>query len=67
MVGKRLLTQHPDIHICLACRNKQRAQQAANQLLVASPNANITLLLVDISNLESVYRAAAELKKRSAD
>ena len=66
MVAQRLLEEHPYIHICLACRSNAKAQAAAKSLMEAFPGkkVDITLLLVDVSNLESVYRAAEELKKR---
>ncbi len=50
--------------MCLACRNKGRAEAARQSLLVACPEADITIILVDVSCVESVYKAAYDIKHK---
>lgn len=51
-------------HIFLGARDKERGQQAVEQLL-AEGLQNIELLLIDVSDETSVQQAAAELAKRT--
>ena len=51
--------------VVLACRSLAKAEQAREQLLAgASPQARIELLELDLADLASVARAAAELAQR---
>jgi len=51
--------------VVLACRSLAKAEQARTQLLTgASPQARIDVLELDLSDLVSVARAAAELAER---
>lgn len=52
------------IRICFACRNKDKAEHARQQLLGKYHYAAIDLLEVDISKPASVIEAAQEIKKR---
>ncbi|ORZ37106.1 hypothetical protein BCR44DRAFT_1460052 [Catenaria anguillulae PL171] len=52
------------VTLILACRNPSRANQARNQLLAAFPNADIHLLLLDLSSPESIITAAADARSR---
>lgn len=45
--------------VVLACRNPSKAADAAERILVSSPSANLQVVALDLSSLESV-RAAAE-------
>uniref|UniRef100_H3AV50 3-keto-steroid reductase/17-beta-hydroxysteroid dehydrogenase 7 n=1 Tax=Latimeria chalumnae TaxID=7897 RepID=H3AV50_LATCH len=60
---KRLLSVDDQIHLCLACRNMQRAETARAALLCSHPGADIALLKVDVGSLKSVLEAAKELKQ----
>ncbi|XP_011375340.1 3-keto-steroid reductase isoform X1 [Pteropus vampyrus] len=61
---QRLLQEDDGLHLCLACRNPDRAEAARAALLAACPSAQITSVQVDVSDLRSVLRAAAELRRR---
>ena len=63
-MAERLLAKDPSIRLCLACRSQPRAESARKALLVTCPSADVTIVLVNISSLESVYNAAQEIKKR---
>ncbi|CAN0187476.1 3-keto-steroid reductase/17-beta-hydroxysteroid dehydrogenase 7 [Lampetra fluviatilis] len=60
----RLLAREPSLHLCLACRSTVRAEGARRELLAAHPGADVALLRVDVSHVESVYRAAQQIKQR---
>lgn len=64
-LAERLITIHPNIHLCLACRSKSKAQTAQKMLLALSPTASVSFLLVDLSSLASIYSVAEELRSRS--
>lgn len=64
-LAERLITIHPNIHLCLACRSKYKGQAAQKTLQALSPAASVSLLLVDLSSLTSIYSAAEELRSRS--
>ncbi|XP_032826373.1 3-keto-steroid reductase/17-beta-hydroxysteroid dehydrogenase 7 isoform X2 [Petromyzon marinus] len=61
----RLLAREPSLHLCLACRSTVRAEGARRELLAAHPGADVALLRVDVSDVESVYRAAQQIKQRN--
>lgn len=61
---KRLLTVDDGLHLCLACRNMGKAKAVRAALLASHSSAQITMVQVDVSNLQSVFRAAEELKQR---
>lgn len=60
----RLLHEDAQIELCLACRNMQRAEDARSALLVSHPQAQVSLLHLDVGNMRSVVRAAEEFKKK---
>ncbi len=61
---ERLLSQDAQLQLCLACRNMQRAEAARQALLVSHPQAQVTLLHLDVGNMHSVLRAAEEFKQK---
>uniref|UniRef100_A0A7N4PA91 3-keto-steroid reductase/17-beta-hydroxysteroid dehydrogenase 7 n=1 Tax=Sarcophilus harrisii TaxID=9305 RepID=A0A7N4PA91_SARHA len=61
---ERLLSEDDDLHLCLACRNLEKAEAARISLLSSHPTAEITLLQIDVANLQSVFQASQELKQR---
>ncbi|XP_050969368.1 3-keto-steroid reductase isoform X3 [Labeo rohita] len=61
---ERLLSQDAHLQLCLACRNMQRAEAARQALLVSHPQAQVTLLHLDVGNMRSVLRAAEEFKQK---
>ncbi|XP_039590902.1 3-keto-steroid reductase isoform X2 [Polypterus senegalus] len=61
---ERLLATDSEIHLCLACRNTQRAMAARSALLHSHPEADISLLKVDVGDMNSILEAAKEIKKR---
>uniref|UniRef100_A0A8C0YHF1 3-keto-steroid reductase/17-beta-hydroxysteroid dehydrogenase 7 n=1 Tax=Cyprinus carpio carpio TaxID=630221 RepID=A0A8C0YHF1_CYPCA len=62
---ERLLSQDAQLQLCLACRNMQRAEAARQALLVSHPQAQVTLLHLDVGNMRSVLRAAEEFKQNN--
>ena len=60
----RLLQHDVNIHVCLGCRSEQRADAARNSLLSKCPQANVSVLLIDVARPASVYRAAADVRQR---
>lgn len=62
---KRLLSDDAQLHLCLACRNEQRAEAARQFLLISHPKAHVSLLRLDVSSMRSVLCAAEEIRKRS--
>ncbi|XP_005099395.1 3-keto-steroid reductase/17-beta-hydroxysteroid dehydrogenase 7 [Aplysia californica] len=63
-LAERLLKKSSKIHLCLACRNKARAEEAADKLKQKFPDADVDIVLLDTSSVASVHRAAAELRNR---
>jgi len=63
-LAERLLQHDVNIHVCLGCRNEQRAEAARRSLLSKCPQANVSILLIDVGKPASVYRAAADVKQR---
>ncbi|KAL2771376.1 3-keto-steroid reductase/17-beta-hydroxysteroid dehydrogenase 7 isoform 1, partial [Daubentonia madagascariensis] len=61
---KRLLVEDDELHLCLACRNMSKAEAVHATLLASHPTAEVTTVQVDVSNLQSVFRASSELKQR---
>lgn len=61
---QRLLQEDDGLHLCLACRNPDRAEAARAALLASCPSAQITAVQVDVSDPRSVLRAAGELRRR---
>lgn len=47
-----------DIHIVMACRSQDRAEEAKSDILKQVPNASLEIMLVDLSKLESVRHFA---------
>ncbi|KAM9689403.1 3-keto-steroid reductase/17-beta-hydroxysteroid dehydrogenase 7-like [Trichechus inunguis] len=61
---KRLLAEDDELHLCLACRNVGKAEAVRADLLASHPTAEVTIVQVDVSNLQSVFRASKELRQR---
>ncbi|XP_075420306.1 3-keto-steroid reductase/17-beta-hydroxysteroid dehydrogenase 7 [Tenrec ecaudatus] len=61
---KRLLANDDQLHLCLACRNMGKAEAVRADLLAAQPTAEVSIVQVDVSSLQSVFQAARELKQR---
>lgn len=53
-----------DITIIMACRSQQKAEAARAQILAETPNANIDIILLDLSDLRSVTAFAESFKAR---
>lgn len=49
-------------HVVLAVHNLDKGRQAVDQIKSGSPNADVTLQELDLSSLNSVRKAAAELR-----
>ncbi|XP_077413000.1 3-keto-steroid reductase/17-beta-hydroxysteroid dehydrogenase 7-like isoform X4 [Vanacampus margaritifer] len=62
---ERLLTEHIQLRLCLACRNMQRAEAARSALLASHARAHVDLLHLDVGSAQSVLAAARELKARN--
>lgn len=63
-VAERLLEWDPSITLCLACRNQTKAEAARRELLLQHPSTKIDIISVDVSNIKSVYDAAAQIKEK---
>ncbi|XP_077471798.1 3-keto-steroid reductase/17-beta-hydroxysteroid dehydrogenase 7 [Stigmatopora argus] len=61
---ERLLTEDTQLRLCLACRNTQRAEAARSALLASHSKARVDLVQLDVGSMQSVFRAAQELKAR---
>ncbi|XP_072919646.1 3-keto-steroid reductase/17-beta-hydroxysteroid dehydrogenase 7 isoform X3 [Hemitrygon akajei] len=48
----------------MACRNMQKAEAAKSELLLSHPGADISLLKIDIGNVNSVIKGAIEVRQR---
>lgn len=51
--------------VIIACRSKEKAEQARRDILADHSGADVTIVELDLSNLASVEKAAAELNKES--
>lgn len=60
----RLLVEDDDLHLCLACRNLSKARAVRDTLLASHPSAEVSIVQMDVSNLQSVVRGAEEVKQR---
>ncbi|MGH3722881.1 MAG: SDR family NAD(P)-dependent oxidoreductase [Mycobacterium sp.] len=47
--------------IVMACRNRQKAQAARDQILAATPGAELDIMSLDLSSFEHIRRFAGEL------
>jgi len=63
-LAARLLQHDTGIHVCLGCRNQQRAESACSSLLSKCPDASVSILLIDVAKPASVYQAAADVRQR---
>ncbi|XP_058516936.1 3-keto-steroid reductase/17-beta-hydroxysteroid dehydrogenase 7 [Ochotona princeps] len=61
---QRLLTVDEELHLCLACRNMGKAEAVRSALLASHRSAQVSIVQVDVASLQSVLRAAEELKQR---
>ncbi|KAJ7332376.1 hypothetical protein JRQ81_014556 [Phrynocephalus forsythii] len=61
---ERLLQEDGSLHVCLACRNMEKANLARDKLLSSFPVADISILQIDVGDMGSVLRAAEEIKTR---
>lgn len=50
--------------VVMACRNRERAEAARKELIEATGNEEISLMLVDLGRLESIRSFAAEVQER---
>ncbi|OIQ37579.1 MAG: short-chain dehydrogenase [Crocinitomix sp. MedPE-SWsnd] len=53
-----------DIKVVMACRNLEKAEEAKKNVLSEFPNADIDLMKLDLSSLESVKNFASEFNKK---
>ncbi|XP_003225494.2 3-keto-steroid reductase/17-beta-hydroxysteroid dehydrogenase 7 [Anolis carolinensis] len=60
----RLLQEDASLHICLACRNMEKANATRDKLLSHFSKVDISIVQVDVGKLDSVLRAAKEIKIR---
>ncbi|KAL3832292.1 hypothetical protein ACJMK2_023947 [Sinanodonta woodiana] len=63
-LAERLLTTNQNLQLCLACRNKDRAEAAKRSLELSHPGAKISVVMLDTSNVASVFEAAAQIKEK---
>ncbi|XP_069793895.1 3-keto-steroid reductase/17-beta-hydroxysteroid dehydrogenase 7 [Narcine bancroftii] len=60
----RILSEDSQIHLCMACRNMQKAEAAKSELLLSHPGVDICLLKMDVGNVNSVLQGAKEIMQR---
>ena len=53
-----------DIEVIMACRNIQKAEDAKAKILHLQPDARITSMIIDLSNLASVKKFVQEFQKQ---
>ncbi|XP_070550240.1 3-keto-steroid reductase/17-beta-hydroxysteroid dehydrogenase 7-like [Ptychodera flava] len=63
-LAERLLTADQTVRVCLACRNMTKADAAKKALQLSHPGSHVDTLKIDVSDVQSVYSAADELKER---
>lgn len=63
-IADRLLTESGPVHICLACRNKIRAEKARDRLLQDHPDAQVSIIILDTSSVQSVFKASEEIREK---
>ncbi|XP_070531892.1 3-keto-steroid reductase/17-beta-hydroxysteroid dehydrogenase 7-like isoform X2 [Ptychodera flava] len=63
-LAERLLTADQTVRVCLACRNMTKADAAQKALQLSHPGSHVDTLKIDVSDVQSVYNAADELKER---
>jgi len=72
----RLVLEHPDFHVVMACRSVEKAQAAKEKLIKEVQKSGpgkekqdvgqrISVLKLDLADPRSVFRAARELHQRS--
>ena len=61
-LAERLLHDHENLELCLACRNVTKAEAAKATLLETHPNATVSLVQMDVSNVQSVINSAQHLR-----
>lgn len=61
---EQLLSSHPGLTLCMACRNMQRATAAKEQLVAIYPSATIDIVILDTSSVKSVFLASKTLKEK---
>ncbi|KAH9487545.1 hypothetical protein Btru_072690 [Bulinus truncatus] len=61
-LAQRLLNIYPKMQLCLACRSKDKGLAAATSLTGIYPDANISVVTLDISSVTSVYSAADTIR-----
>lgn len=57
------IAQNKDYEIILACRNKERAEKAKDDIIKETQNENIKIMILDTSSLGSVRNFVDEFKK----
>ncbi|XP_072130325.1 3-keto-steroid reductase/17-beta-hydroxysteroid dehydrogenase 7 isoform X3 [Mobula birostris] len=60
----RILSQDNQIRLCMACRNMRKADAAKSELLLSHPGADISLLKMDVGDVNSVIKGAMEIRQR---
>ena len=69
-VAQRLLSEDVrgdgggGVRVCLACRNREKAESARRSLLESFPGSKIDILDIDVSSVSSVIKAATELQRK---
>jgi NAD(P)-dependent dehydrogenase (short-subunit alcohol dehydrogenase family) len=53
-----------DAHVVMVCRNMARGQQAQNEIKQCTGNANVDLLLADLSSQQSIRQLASDFTQR---
>lgn len=52
------------MRVCLACRNREKAESARRSLLESFPGSKVDILDIDVSSVSSVIKAATELQRK---
>lgn len=55
------------VRVCLACRNRGKAEKARQSLIAANPGSVVDIINIDVSSIVSVKTACAEIERRLCD
>ena len=60
--AKNIASTSPDYQVVIACRNKEKAEQAKLELTTETKNENIIAMELDVASLESVRKFVASIQ-----
>ena len=61
---ERIISRDETQTICLACRNKAKAESVREDLLQQFPQAHIDIVVCDVSSIKSVKQSCSEIRQK---